>query len=203
MEKHNRLTLIRYSHKRNSHKYWLAVCDCGVSKAVDVYNVRTGLVKSCGCLAIESHVKHHSYKSRIYKIWHGMKQRCLNPNNPRWMSYGGRGIKICKEWMVFDNFLKDMGFPPDDKTLDRLDNDDHYRPSNCRWATRIEQQNNMRSNHLITYQGQTKNITQWATHLCINKSTLAKRFGRGWPVNRALSTKVIKKGQSNDKPVKD
>lgn len=117
-----------------------------------------------------------------------MKQRCLNKNNPRWYSYGGRGIKVCKRWMDFTKFYADMGNPPDNMTLDRINNNGNYTPDNCKWSDAIEQQNNMRTNHFVTYKNKTKTVSQWAIYLGINKSTLSKRLSRGWSTKRALST---------------
>lgn len=97
-----------------------------------------------------------------------MKLRCLNPNNHAFSDYGGRGIKICEEWMAFENFLADMGERPDNMTLDRIDVNGNYEPSNCRWATMKEQCNNRRSNFNITHQGRTQTLTQWCEELGLN-----------------------------------
>lgn len=131
--------------------------------------------------------KHGFTGSGTYRTWQSVKQRCLNPNNPRWLDYGGAGVGIDPQWLQFENFVADMGERPQGKTLDRYpDPRGDYTKSNCRWATPIEQQNNTVSNKLVTYAGQTQTLANWARELSINKSTLAKRLSRGWSVAQAL-----------------
>ncbi len=124
--------------------------------------------------------KHGMYRTRVYRIWAGMKQRCENPNNTAYHRYGGRGIKVCDRWQDFDNFLSDMGDPYDWQSLDRLDNDGDYEPGNCRWATTQEQQNNLRSNRLFTHDGKTQTLAQWARDLGIAYHVLKYRLNNGW-----------------------
>jgi len=124
---------------------WLCQCECGVVKKIWGHFLKDGQSKSCGCLrkdlAVERETKHGKCFTPAYKSWTCMKQRCLNPNSPKFSIYGGRGIMICERWMVFENFLADMGERPEGTTLDRIDNDGHYESDNCRWAT-IDVQNN-------------------------------------------------------------
>lgn len=117
-----------------------------------------------------------------------MKQRCLNPKNPRWASYGGAGVKLDERWHRFENFVADMGERPEGRTLDRYpDPNGDYNKDNCRWATLSEQQNNRRdTNRLLTYQGKTQTLTQWCRELGFNDSTIAKRIRRGWTTEEAL-----------------
>lgn len=132
-------------------------------------------------------------KTPTYDIWDAMKQRCLNPNDNRWKDYGGRGITICQRWMDYRNFLADIGERPEGRSLDRFpDNNGNYEPGNCRWATRVEQQNNMRSNVVLSHNGKSQTVAQWAAELGINKSTLSKRLSRGnWDVATALTTPAL------------
>jgi hypothetical protein len=136
-------------------------------------------------------------KTRTQSTWENMLQRVKNPKNPRWDSYGGAGITVCDRWLIYENFLADMGERPEGTTLDRFpDNNGNYEPSNCRWATPLEQQNNMRSNRILEYQGRKQPIRMWARELNLNFSTLAKRIGRGWTPDEALGFRVNgKKGR--------
>lgn len=134
--------------------YWKCLCDCGNITVVDSYSLRIGHTKSCGCFSRERFkkekpsLKHGYYNTRTYHTWEGMKQRCLNPNATRYPSYGAMGITVCERWLNFQNFLEDMGPRPEKMTLDRINPFGNYEPSNCRWATLKEQQNNQRRHKL-------------------------------------------------------
>lgn len=125
--------------------------------------------------------------SREYRSWATMIQRCCNCNSSAYKHYGGRGIKVCERWRMFENFLADMGPRPEGTTLDRSDNDGDYEPGNCVWATRTAQSRNRRSNKMITYQGVTLCVTDWAKRQGIPKQCLQDRLWRGWPVEHALT----------------
>lgn len=137
---------------------------------------------------------HATPKTSTYSSWLNMKQRVTNPNNPRWKDYGGRGVKMAKRWFNFENFLADMGEKPTPKhSIDRYpDRDGDYKPSNCRWASPRQQQNNMRGNHRITYQGVTQALPEWAKQYGLNQSTLAKRLRRGFTIHEALTKEPAK-----------
>ena len=126
--------------------------------------------------------------TRERKTWNDMIQRCRNPNSKDYKNYGGRGIKVCERWHEFEGFYEDMGDKPDGMSLDRIDNDGDYRPSNCRWATAKTQCRNRRGNRMLTYDGQTKCASAWAEVVGTTPSALHMRLVRGWSVERALTT---------------
>lgn len=130
----------------------------------------------------------HSYeKTRVWRIWYGMLERCRRPTNTVFKFYGGRGIKVCERWQVFDNFLADMGEPPLGMTLEREKTDGDYEPSNCRWATMKEQQRNRRNTHWLTFDGRTQAMSAWAEEAGVPYKTLWMRVVKyGWTVERAL-----------------
>jgi hypothetical protein len=117
-----------------------------------------------------------------------MQQRCDNPNNDAYRHYGGRGIKVCERWRKFENFLADMGERPDKTSLDRIDTNGNYEPSNCRWATRKQQMGNTRQANLVTYRGETMCVTHLAERLNLCPFTLKGRIDRGWPEERWSDT---------------
>lgn len=145
----NYLKVIEF-YGRNKHKKKLYKClctRCGKEKVMIGTEVKNGYSKSCGCLTKDSQPKKHGMTGTlIYHKWKGMKQRCYNPNYDYYSAYGGRGIKVCDEWKHdFSQFYKDMGDVPfEGAELDRIDNDDDYKPSNCRWVNHKENTNNRR-----------------------------------------------------------
>lgn len=145
-DKFNYLTAIKFSYRdRYGAQYWLFKCDCGKEKILRVGCIKRGHTKSCGCLSDKEKTKHGMYGTRIYTSWGKMKDRCLNKNNHAYKNYGGRGIKICPEWLnSFENFYRDMGERPEGKSIDRIDNNGNYEPSNTKWSTPKEQMNNTR-----------------------------------------------------------
>lgn len=146
-DKFGRLTAIKFDHRdKRSNQYWIFQCDCGNKKVLCVSEIKKGHTKSCGCLRKEMMTKHGMARTRTYKSWEAMKIRCLNKSNKDYKYYGGRGITVCKEWLIFENFYKDMGDRPQGKTLDRIKNDKGYFKSNCKWSTSKEQANNRRNN---------------------------------------------------------
>lgn len=180
-----RLTVIGQDGKK-----WLCRCICGGHKSVFSENLSAGRTRSCGCLLKEISTRHGMAGTPTYKSWAAMKARCLDPEAPDYPRYGGRGIKVCDRWLSLKNFAADMGLRPSGTTLDRIDNNGNYEPNNCRWATAIQQANNKRDTHLLTYAGKTLSISQWARETGIGRVTLAKRIKRGWPVDVALTAPV-------------
>jgi hypothetical protein len=142
----------RNTRERQRHTHWLCRCDCGGEGIVRGDKLIKGLSKSCGCISKEMFVKRvtkhghtkHRLHSRAYSCWKNMKGRCLNPQHKQYPDYGGRGITVCQRWLIFENFYADMGDPPPDLSLDRINNNGNYEPGNCRWATVAEQLANRR-----------------------------------------------------------
>jgi len=170
---------------------WRCKCSCGGEKWVLTASLLGGLTRSCGCLHKErtsiAKTKHGKTGDRTYGSWSAMKARCLNPKNGRYNSHGGRGIKVCGRWLEsFQNFLSDMGERPEGKSLERVDNDGHYEPGNCRWATPIEQASNTRSVKLVTLNGITDTEAGWARRAGISPAKLCKRLKRGWSFEKAV-----------------
>jgi hypothetical protein len=136
---------------------------------------------------------HGLSRTKEYKAWQKMKDRCFNENNSHYEGYGGRGITVCSRWMDFENFYKDMGECPEGCSIDRIDNDSSYMPSNCRWATTSQQMNNTRRNVVIQFNGESLTVAQWENRLGINKGTAYHRLRRGWSIERALTTPPCRK----------
>ena len=139
--------------------------------------------------------KHGQTKTRLFKIWASMHERCERVRHAYYMNYGGRGIRVCDEWREFVPFREwalKAGYR-DDLSIDRIDVDGDYCPKNCRWATNKEQANNKRTNRIVEFNGEKMNITQWSDMLGINKTTLRERLNAGWSVEDALTRPVRKR----------
>ncbi len=129
-------------------------------------------------------------RSKEYSSWQLMKRRCLNPNDSSFWRYGGRGIGVCAGWLVFSNFVRDMGPRPKGTTIDRIDNARGYEPGNCRWATWMEQGRNKTTNRRISYAGREWVLGDLAEHAGIRHATLSARLDEGWSVDDAVETPV-------------
>lgn len=171
------------------------VCDCGAVKEVSNASLRAGTTRSCGCLhrdRVKAQAK-HGHNSRLvprtteYNSWATMIARVSNPNNPRWEHYGGRGIKVCEGWKDFSLFLEDMGLKPGKGySIDRIDNDGHYEPGNCRWATIEQQLENRKSMRRFTFYGMSKTIREWSLICGNSRKTISSRLENGWPPKLAI-----------------
>jgi len=125
------------------------------------------------------------------QVWQNMRARCLNPNNPRYADYGGRGISVCERWDSFRSFLADMGQRPGPEySIERIDNDGPYSPENCRWATRGEQRRNTRQTRALTFNGKTQCLTDWAAEVGLSLDGLRHRIKQGWPLEEVLTRPV-------------
>lgn len=138
-----------------------------------------------------SNFSHGMSKTRVYNIWSCLKKRCLNPNDPAYPNYGGRGITIHDSWMSFETFLHDMGEPSEGMSIERINNDLGYIPGNCKWATRKEQSRNKRGLHIITANGQSKCIGEWSEITGIPLKTICARIYKGWSEEDAVLIPLV------------
>ena len=193
--KFHRLQVIGFAGRstNNSILVW-CVCDCGMAKRTRLHQLISGAIKSCGCFRREfssitgRNVKHSKCYTPAYGSWVAMRFRCRNPKHIAYPHYGGRGITICERWDDFRNFLSDMGERPVDSSLDRIDSNGNYCPENCRWATNKEQSRNRRDNHVLTFQGRSACLAQWAEDFGLKYSTVKERIKRGWTPAEALNS---------------
>ena len=195
----DRLTVIeRASNKVKKKKVlamWKCRCECGKTVIVSGEALRRGTTRSCGCLQKDTvgslRRTHGRWRSKLYHIWNSMIQRCENSKDKHYHLYGAEGKTVCDEWHDFQAFY-DWAMANGYKeglTIERIDGTKGYSPENCRWATKKEQANNTRRNHLITYNGKTQTMAQWADEYKIKYKTLNSRINtlKG-DIERALNT---------------
>lgn len=194
-QKFGRLLALSFSRVGPSRDaMWNCRCDCGNELEVLLPSLRRGNTKSCGCWQRESKIgrkaTHGKSETPTWVAWSSMKARCLNRTNTGYKDYGGRGILICQRWLdSFENFLEDMGERPDGLSLERLDVNGNYEPSNCKWATDKEQKRNQRRTRWITFQGETLSSVEWSEKVGLPRRLITSRIDTlGWDVGRALTT---------------
>ena len=183
-------------------RYVICRCDCGAEKLLYWPNVKFGKSKSCGCAGrvatTKAATRHGGVGTPEYRTWSSMLTRCGNPKCQQYPNYGGRGITVCERWRYFDNFREDLGLrPTPNHSLDRIDPNGNYEPSNCRWATQKEQANNLRKSRFIEFNGRRQTLAQWSNELGIGQSTLFLRIRAGWPIERALTEPVHEQKRPN------
>lgn len=205
-QRFGRLTVIeRVENDLCGQVKWHCKCDCGEETDVQSNSLRNGRVRSCGCLLREkaaeqcriSFATHHLRHSRLYPIWVGMKGRCYNLHNKSYPRYGGRGITVCNEWLhnfqAFYDWAMVNGYR-DDLSIDRIDVNGNYEPSNCRWATMKEQQNNRSTNRIITIGNKTKTLKEWCEQYGLDYKMVHKKITvLGWTPEEALELVPRKK----------
>jgi hypothetical protein len=206
--KYGRLTVLKRSSNSGSRISWDCSCECGRETVVSGSNLRSGNSRSCGCLQQEvrssSHKTHgmssdEKFKSEL-STWTHVKRRCFNPAHPKWKSYGGRGITMCERWKDFALFLQDMGPKPSLRhSIDRIDNDGNYEPSNCRWATAKEQCNNRRVSKKVEVKGEVFSLEELSNRHGIKRNSLYyHHVSKQLPIEQALE-KASKVGETGNK----
>jgi len=192
-EKFGRLVVIDRSQNRGAQPSWTCKCECGKVTTVLGFHLRAKTTQSCGCLRSEKVITHGKSKSAEYRVWSGMISRCYNPKEQSYEFYGARGIRVCKRWREnFVSFYEDMGERPSSShSIDRIDNNGLYAPSNCRWATRKEQSRNKRNNRMIRLNHRELSLAEWSEMLGIPSTTIHRRIDAlGWSMRKALTTPV-------------
>lgn len=196
-----RLTVIGFievEKRETKNRQWLCQCECGNTVQVNGAKLRNGHTRSCGCL-VNEHIgnlnrKYANVSKRLYSVYQAMLDRCFKEKNPRYGHYGGRGITVCKEWRdSFDAFYDwsvltgyDFKAKQGECTLDRIDVNGNYEPSNCRWITNKEQQNNRTNNHWLEYKGETHTVTEWADILDIETNKFRNYISQGRTIEEIL-----------------
>lgn len=187
-QRFGRLVVLGYAGSKGRHSAFLCKCDCGNGKIINGDSLRRGVSKSCGCLHREqvsklmlTHGLTKHYR-RICSALRNMISRCDNPKNKFYKDYGGRGITVCNEWREsvksFVSWSLANGYE-ENLTIDRIDNDEDYSPENCRWITPKEQNRNMRSNIVLSIDGETKILKDWAETWGLNYQTVGRRYRHG------------------------
>lgn len=195
-----KLTVISESNKdKRGECFWICRCDCGNTKTVSGYKLRSGNTSSCGCLQKEIRASgvlrrtHGMTKTRLYSAFYNMRSRCYYKKNLMYKNYGGRGIRVCEEWESFESFKKwafANGYE-EGLTLERIDVNKNYCPENCKWIPVKDQYLNRTDSHKITAFGKTQTLKEWADEIGIKYDTLERRINAyGWPVEKALKTPV-------------
>jgi len=200
-QKFNRWTVIeRAENDKRGQAQWKCICDCGTVSIVGGKDLRLNKSKSCGCLQKETMAqiarKHGKCKTRLYRIWNVMRQRCKNPNVPEYKRYGARGVTVCCEWdnsfLAFCEWAINNGYK-DNLSIDRINVNGNYEPSNCRWATPTEQARNKRDIKLLEYNGEKKMLIEWAETLNFNYLRVKNRIQSGkWTIEEAFTTPKMK-----------
>ncbi len=190
-QKFGRLTALRPNGKTKAGKMlWLCQCECGNLVTISGVSLRNGNTRSCGCVVKEKlqqrNTRHGKCGTRLYRIYRGMVQRCNDPKQKCFAQYGGKGIAICDEWREYSAFEKwafANGYAPN-LTIDRIDNNGDYCPQNCRWVDSFMQAHNKSNNRMITYNGKTQTISEWARELGVAAGTIRYRLKKGQPITK-------------------
>lgn len=209
-----RLTIVEWSRSIKGRTYFKCLCDCGNFTETGIDRLKSGVTTSCGCVVIENNKQRkgigwdvNDYRrnpnSRLYGIHRGIMNRCFDSRMMNYHIYGGRGITICEEWKEREIFIKwalKNGYNKN-LSIDRIDNDGNYEPTNCRWATCKQQSNNNSRNKLITYNGETLTHTQWSEKMGYRKTLVNIRIKLGWSDKDAIETPPLSDGYTRSNKV--
>ena len=188
----------QHVHRIDGKVYWKCKCECGNERVIATGRLTTGSAYSCGCVRrkIDPRIKHGMANTRIYAIFKGMRARCTNENHPYYKNYGGRGIKVCDEWMADDGFEKyykwsmENGYA-EDLSIDRIDNDGNYEPSNCRWVDNKTQSNNTSTNRRFVFMGKEYTMAQISDMTNVPYRLISRRISRGWSIEDAINVPLL------------
>lgn len=190
-----RLIVIKQDGYDNHNAAWECACECGKTHRARGTHLRSGRIKSCGCLnrdmVIARHLTHGLTGTTEYGSWIAMRGRCYDQkHNNQFKNYGGRGIVVCDRWRnSFENFLSDMGPKPSAAySIERRDNNGNYEPSNCCWADAKTQQSNKRNTHFVTFEGKTFSCAEWDRLLGFGRQLVYSRIRKGWSTEKAITT---------------
>ena len=180
---------------------WEFKCDCGKKHLANLNFVKMGKTRSCGCLGIEKHRTHGKRDHWLYNKWHSMMDRCYDKNNSGYHNYGGRGIKVCSRWHDMLNFISDLESYEKGSSIDRINVDGDYCPSNIRFVGKREQSWNMRKNYMVEYNGETRCVAEWAEKKGFKYGTLFSRIAiLKWDAVRAIETPINEKFRRKNEP---
>lgn len=183
-----------------TRKNWNLLCDCGNTSFAPTNILKKGEKTTCGLctlhsIALSGAATHRGSKTKLYRVWYGMLERCGNKKLPVYKNYGARGISVCDSWTdsyeSFRSWAESSGYEHG-LSIERIDNNLGYCPSNCRWATSKEQAQNRRTNVLIEHDGMVKNMAQWENFVGLGRGVIKGRLSRGWSIGDAISTPLIK-----------
>lgn len=188
------LKVLEFAYLKRGKAFWKCKCSCGNEAIYESYPLRTGQRKSCGCHKYKGLPRGFSHEP-LYGLWWSMKRRCTDKNVASYIRYGAKGIRVCTEWLDYSEFYKwanSNGYRHG-LTLDRIDSNKDYCPENCRWVDWKTQERNRKNNRLITFNGETHCLSEWAEITGINRRTLRNRLLRGWSVEKSLTEHIHNK----------
>ena len=191
--KYGNLTVISLHHiDTKGRRYWLCQCECGNTRISQGADLKSGKTKSCGCRRKVQRVGEDKLDKRLADVHHCMLRRCYNSTDSSYPNYGGKGITVCEEWHSLKNFriwAYNNGYQ-EGLTIDRIDGNKNYEPSNCRWVDWYVQANNKCNNHRVKFNGEEHTISEWARIIGIGKETLRNRILK-WGIEKALTTPLM------------